>query len=205
MLFRSGESVCESDHIRCIVLGIKNIESDELKFYKIELIDKYLKPLTLLLNHSYNFQINDIADLHGANSVVDALYSSDSIVDYTLDIIDHSLHLINSTDGYYLLCMDKDRFNFSLHGGEADWLIYTDSPKGWSIIPDSFIVNNIKTQQPKDLKFNVCHSDIEVMNGMGELNYYLTLQIGTSETRTIQFEVQTNSSGIKHQIIINQE
>ena len=101
-----GESVCESDHIRCIVLGIKNIESDELKFYKIELIDKYLKPLTLLLNHSYNFQINDIADLHGANSVVDALYSSDSIVDYTLDIIDHSLHLINSTEGHYLLCMD---------------------------------------------------------------------------------------------------
>lgn len=189
----------------CIVLGLLIGDEVEPEYFKIEMVDEKFNSLPILRNHSYNCNIVAFSGLRGHATKLDALHSPAENLNYEINVIENSAHNVMVTDEQFLLCMDKDRFVFDLDGGSEDWLIYTDAPNGWRIDPSSFKVNGVSVEQPSDLSINVYHSDIPVEDGVSDLNYYLTVQLGASIARNIQFNIQTVPTRIYKTISIIQK
>lgn len=199
------ESDNKGESIVSLIIGIKVNESSTPQFFKIEMVDENCHKIALLKSHSYHFVLTSLNGIQGYATKYEALNNEPQLIDYSLDVIDCQQHHVVLTNGQHLLCFDKKHFEFAQEGGVCNWLIYTDSLRGWCIDADSFIIDGVKGTQPSDLSVCVQFADIEVNDGAGLLNYYLTVQLGASCARHIQFDVKVKGSDVNQTISIEQK
>ena len=188
----------------CLIVGV-SIGGNETEYFRIDFIDETNSYLSVLRNHSYNFDIIGFSGIRGYATKIEALNSPGENINYILTTIDNSSHNITVTDEQYKLSLDKDEFMIPLAGSNEDWLIFTDVPSGWSINMNSFEINGIPVlEKPNDINLYQLNSTREVYAGNADLNYYLTLSVGANTSREISFVINAGSRIFK-KVIIKQQ
>lgn len=179
----------QTDRI-CLVVGLSREGSESVEYFRLDFVNSDNVYLPVLRNHTYNFNITGFSGVDGYTTKEEALKSTGENITYTLNVMDNSSHNVMVTDERYVLCMDKDHLTVPQAGGNAEWLVYTDVPSGWTIDDESFCVNGQSVSRPSDIHFHTKGMEDEVAKGITDLNYYLTVSLeGSPTARTITFNV----------------
>lgn len=172
----------------------------EVKYIRLDFLDKNDPPLPLNLLRSYNYtfeiKVYKSYGLLGYEIEVQAINAPAENGASSVSIIEDSYHNVMITDESYALYLQDDIVTVPTTGGTASFMIYTTYPDGWKIktttLPADMVV--YKKDEPETPTYQ----------GIANMNYYLTINVGAHEDRDIVMRVQAGPHLYKDVIIRQQ-